>query len=77
MHLSWRNPDGIAKALQEAYPEVDRLSLTPVTLTSLIVRLQAFDANGATPDDNALNDILWRWMRYAAEPQDGQQRVHA
>lgn len=66
MRLSWRNPDGIARALQQAYPETDRLALTPAALKALAGSLPGFsDAADGPPDENTLNDVLWRWMRHA------------
>lgn len=75
MRLSWRNPDGIARALQEAYPETDRLALTFVTLESLVDSLPGFEAADDIPDENTLNDVLWRWMRHAGAPAPGQESV--
>lgn len=65
MRLSWSDPDHIAKALLQAYPDEDRLALTLEGLKEKIRALSGFDDAPDPPKPAHLEHILWRWMRIA------------
>lgn len=70
MHLSWKDQDGIAKALLQAYPEQDRLSLSHEDLRQMIVALPHFQDDVHPPGEAWLSKILWTWMRLAHNALD-------
>ena len=71
MQLRWSDQDRIAQALQEAYPETDRLALTMDELEGLILSLAQFDDVPKAPGKRHLEKILWGWMRAADEAMTG------
>ena len=67
MQLSWTDRETIAQALQQAYPETDRLALTLDTLKSMVTGLPHFAGPPEPPKPAHLESILWTWMRVADE----------
>jgi hypothetical protein len=65
--LSWSKPAALAALLAEAYPGVDRLALDLRDIPVLLSRLPQAATLGAAPDDLALSQVRWLWMRYADE----------
>ena len=65
--LSWSKPAGLAALLAEAYPGVDRLALDQRDIPVLLSRLPQAKMLGEPPDDLALSQVRWLWMRYADE----------
>ena len=65
--LSWSKPAALAALLAEAYPGVDRLALDLRDIPVLLSRLAQTTNIGVPPDDLALLQVRWLWMRYADE----------
>ena len=65
--LSWSDPERIAYALWRHYPRVSRVGLTPDDIFDLILNIpQGYHFSPLSkPSERVLEDILWRWMRYA------------
>lgn len=74
MRLSWSNQTDIAAALMKAYPDMDRLSLTPDYLLRLIQALPEFSDSSPPPHAKSLDHIRWTWMRLADEGFDDERR---
>lgn len=72
--LSWKDREGIARALIQAYPDADRLSLSLDDLKDMVTGLQGFAGPPAPPKPAHLEAILWTWMRLAG---DGEERREA
>lgn len=68
MPLSWSTTAAVAQALAAAYPEADRMALTPQELCGMVCGLEAFDGPPQPPSDRHLSAILWTWMRVADCP---------
>ena len=65
--LSWSKPAALAALLAEAYPGIDRLALDLRDIPVLLSRLPQAALIAGTPDDLALSQIRWLWMRFADE----------
>jgi FeS assembly protein IscX len=64
--LLWNDATGIAEALCAAYSDVDRLSINQDDLARMISTLPQF-ADGPPPSRQALDHVLWTWMRCAGD----------
>jgi FeS assembly protein IscX len=72
MQLAWTNRDEIAKALLQAYPDTDRLSLSLDEVTAMVTALPGFADAPVPPRPAYVEAILWTWMRLAhAEDETG------
>lgn len=68
MTLTWPHINALAAALNAAYPDVDRLSLSPATLAALISDLGGADVPALSDDD--ANAVKWQWMKLADQSPD-------
>lgn len=75
MRLSWSKQAEISAALCEAYPDVDRLSLSHDHLLRLIWALPDFEDTPSPPKLACLDHILWTWMRLADDESRERYRV--
>lgn len=66
MTLTWPHINDLAAALAAAYPDVDRLSLTPEDLMAHLRPLLGTATPVLTVDE--ANAIRWQWMRLDDTP---------
>lgn len=65
MQFSWNDRENIAEALNQSYPDAERLDLSLDALRGLVTGLPGFCGPPEPPGAAHLESILWTWMRLA------------
>ncbi len=66
MTLTWPQINDLAAALNAAHPFVDRLSLVPAQLLSLVGEVSGGAVSSLSEEE--ANAIKWQWMKLADTP---------
>lgn len=62
-YMNWFDTEEIAEQLDQTYPDIDPMDLSPVHLERMIVELPDFHAKNASADQTVLLKIQKEWNR--------------
>jgi FeS assembly protein IscX len=68
--MNWDDYQTLGRALHDAHPDVNYLTLANDDLQRLVTALPGFDGKASLPDAAALSAIRFAWIAEAEGPDD-------